>query len=106
MTEQQKKYLVPFAIVTSLFFTWGFITVLVDALIPRLRDVFTLSYFEAGLVQVAFFGAYFLVSLPGGAIVSKIGYKKGIILGLIVMAIGLARADTERRIRPPDSLDS
>ncbi len=88
MTKQKNKYLVPFAIVTSLFFTWGFITVLVDALIPRLRDVFTLSYFEAGLVQVAFFGAYFLVSLPGGAIVSKIGYKKGIILGLIVMAIG------------------
>jgi len=88
MMNDQKKYLVPFAIVTSLFFTWGFITVLVDALIPRLRDVFTLSYFEAGLVQVAFFGAYFLVSLPGGTIVSKIGYKKGIILGLSVMALG------------------
>jgi FHS family L-fucose permease-like MFS transporter len=88
MTEQQRKYLIPFAIVTSLFFTWGFITVLVDALIPRLRDVFTLTYFQAGLVQVAFFGAYFLVSLPGGTIVSKIGYKKGIILGLAVMAVG------------------
>jgi FHS family L-fucose permease-like MFS transporter len=88
MTDQQRKYLIPFAIVTSLFFTWGFITVLVDALIPRLRDVFTLTYFQAGLVQVAFFGAYFLVSLPGGTIVSKIGYKKGIILGLVVMAIG------------------
>ncbi len=88
MTDQQRKYLMPFAIVTSLFFTWGFITVLVDALIPRLRDVFTLTYFQAGLVQVAFFGAYFLVSLPGGTIVSKIGYKKGIILGLAVMAVG------------------
>lgn len=88
MTEQQRKYLVPFAIVTTLFFAWGFITVLVDALIPRLRDVFTLSFFQAGLVQVAFFGAYFLVSVPGGAVVSKIGYKRGIILGLGVMAIG------------------
>ena len=88
MTNTQKKHLVPFAIVTSLFFTWGFITVLVDALIPRLRDVFTLTYFQAGLVQVAFFGAYFLVSLPGGAIVSKIGYKKGIVFGLAVMALG------------------
>lgn len=88
MTDTQRKYLVPFAIVTTLFFTWGFITVLVDALIPRLRDVFTLSYFQAGLVQVAFFGAYFLVSLPGGAVVSKIGYKKGIVLGLAVMATG------------------
>ena len=88
MTDTQKKYLIPFLIVTTLFFTWGFITVLVDALIPRLRDVFTLSYFEAGLVQVAFFGAYFLVSLPGGAIVSKVGYRTGIIIGLAVMAIG------------------
>ncbi len=88
MTDERRKYLVPFTIVTSLFFTWGFITVLVDALIPRLRDVFTLTYFQAGLVQVAFFGAYFMVSLPGGAIVSKIGYKKGIVLGLAVMALG------------------
>jgi FHS family L-fucose permease-like MFS transporter len=45
MTATKNKYLVPFIIVTSLFFTWGFITVLVDALIPRLRDVFTLTYF-------------------------------------------------------------
>jgi MFS transporter, FHS family, L-fucose permease len=84
----KNPYLVPFMIVTSLFFIWGFITVLVDALIPRLREVFTLTYFQAGLVQVAFFGAYFLISLPGGAIVSKIGYKRGIILGLCVMALG------------------
>ncbi|MCH6258058.1 sugar MFS transporter [Puniceicoccaceae bacterium K14] len=88
MTQSRNNYLVPFIIVTTLFFTWGFLTVLVDAFIPRLRDVFTLSYFQAGLVQVAFFGAYFLVSLPGGAIVSKVGYKIGIIIGLSVMAIG------------------
>lgn len=88
MTQKKNNYLVPFIIVTTLFFTWGFITVLVDAFIPRLRDVFTLSYFQAGLVQVAFFGAYFVVSLPGGTIVSKVGYKKGIILGLAVMATG------------------
>lgn len=50
MRDTQRKYLVPFAIVTTLFFTWGFITVLVDALIPGLRDVFTLTYFQAGLV--------------------------------------------------------
>lgn len=88
MTSPKNNYLIPFIIVTSLFFIWGFITVLVDALIPRLRDVFTLTYFQAGLVQVAFFGAYFIVSLPGGQIVSKIGYKRGIILGLGVMAVG------------------
>lgn len=88
MTGDKNKYLMPFAIVTALFFTWGFITVLVDALIPRLRDVFELTYFQAGLVQVAFFGAYFVVSLPSGAILSRVGYKRGIVIGLMAMAIG------------------
>lgn len=71
-----------------LFFLWGFITVLVDSLIPRLRELFTLTYFQAGLVQFAFFGAYFLLSIPASYILSKIGYKKGIILGLLTMATG------------------
>lgn len=77
-----------FILLTVLFFLWGFITVLVDSLIPRLRELFTLSYFEAGLVQFAFFGAYFLLSIPAGYILSKIGYKKGIILGLLTMGFG------------------
>lgn len=77
-----------FIIVTTLFFMWGFITVLVDALIPRLKDVFELSYFEAGLVQFAFFTAYAVFSIPGGKIISKIGYKKGVVIGLITMGLG------------------
>ncbi len=67
---------------------WGFITVLVDSLIPRLREVFELSFFQAGLVQFAFFMAYGLFSIPSGFILSKIGYKKGILLGLSIMGIG------------------
>lgn len=77
-----------FAIITTLFFLWGFITVLVDSLIPRLKDVFELSYFQAGLVQFAFFLAYFIFSIPAGSILARIGYKKGIILGLFTMALG------------------
>ena len=77
-----------FAIITTLFFLWGFITVLVDSLIPRLKDVFELSYFQAGLVQFAFFLAYFVFSIPAGSILARIGYKKGIILGLLTMAFG------------------
>jgi len=73
---------------TSLFFMWGFITVLVDSLVPRLKEVFELTYFQAGLVQFAFFLAYGVLSIPSGTILSKIGYKKGIILGLSVMGIG------------------
>lgn len=86
--NNQKSYRTAFIFLTILFFLWGFITVLVDSLIPRLREVFTLSYFEAGIVQFAFFGAYFLLSIPAGYILSKIGYKKGIILGLATMALG------------------
>ncbi len=86
--EQKKSYRTAFIFVTILFFLWGFITVLVDSLIPRLREVFTLSYFQAGMVQFAFFGAYFLLSIPAGYILSKIGYKRGIILGLSTMALG------------------
>ncbi|WP_298247907.1 sugar MFS transporter [uncultured Christiangramia sp.] len=86
--NQNKSHRTAFIFLTVLFFLWGFITVLVDSLIPRLREVFTLSYFQAGMVQFAFFGAYFLLSIPAGYILSKIGYKKGIILGLVTMGIG------------------
>jgi FHS family L-fucose permease-like MFS transporter len=84
----KKNYTSAFIIVTLLFFLWGFITVLVDSLIPRLKDVFELSNFQAVLVQFAFFGAFFFFSVPAGWLLSKIGYKKGIILGLAVMAVG------------------
>ena len=73
---------------TSLFFMWGFITCLNDILIPHLKGVFDLSYSQAMLVQFCFFGAYFIVSLPAGAIVKKLGYQKGIVLGLVIAAMG------------------
>jgi FHS family L-fucose permease-like MFS transporter len=73
---------------TSLFFMWGFITCLNDILIPHLKGVFDLSYSQAMLVQFCFFGAYFIVSLPAGLLVKKLGYQKGIVLGLVIAAIG------------------
>jgi FHS family L-fucose permease-like MFS transporter len=88
MPNKNNNYRSAFIIVTVLFFMWGFITVLVDALIPRLRDVFELTYFQAGLVQFSFFTAYFVFSIPGGALISKIGYKKGVIVGLVAMGAG------------------
>ena len=88
MTKQTKSYRSSFISVTILFFLWGFITVLVDSLVPRLKDVFEMSYAKTVLVQFAFFTAFFIVSLPAGAILTKIGYKKGIVLGLIIMALG------------------
>jgi len=85
---QQKSYRSAFITITLLFFLWGFITVLVDSLIPRLKDVFELSYANTVLVQFAFFVAFFVFSVPAGFVLSKIGYKKGIILGLLTMAAG------------------
>lgn len=86
--NQKKSYRTAFIFLTILFFLWGFVTVFVDSLIPRLREVFTLTYFQAGMVQFAFFGAYFLLSIPAGFLLSRIGYKKGIILGILTMAFG------------------
>lgn len=85
---QKGNYTFALTSLTSLFFMWGFITCLNDILIPHLKGVFELSYSEAMLVQFCFFGAYFLVSLPAGAIVKKLGYQKGIVIGLTIAALG------------------
>ncbi len=73
---------------TSLFFMWGFITCLNDILIPHLKAIFSLSYAQSMLVQFCFFGAYFLVSLPAGKLVKSLGYQKGIVIGLVIAALG------------------
>ena len=76
------------AVVTTIFFMWGFITVLNDVLIPHLKSVFTLDYAQVMLVQFTFFGAYFVMSLPSGKVVSRIGYRLSIISGLGVTGVG------------------
>jgi len=73
---------------TFLFFIWGFITALNDILIPHLKGVFSLNYTQAMLVQFCFFSAYFIVSLPAGKLIHKLGYKNGIVIGLIIASIG------------------
>src|SRR3546814_4063627 len=76
------------AVVTSIFFMWGFLTCLNDILIPHLKAVFELSWVQAMLVQFTFFGAYFLMSLPAGRLVAVLGYKKGIVAGLAIAGVG------------------
>ncbi|PXY01255.1 glucose/galactose MFS transporter [Marinifilum breve] len=78
------------ALLTSLFFMWGFLTCMNDILIPHLKGLFDLSITQAMLVQFTFFGAYFLMSLPAGWIIGKIGYKMGIVTGLTIAGIGAA----------------
>jgi FHS family L-fucose permease-like MFS transporter len=80
----------PLVIVTILFFMWGLLTALNDVLIPHLKALYTLSYVQAMLVQFCFFGAYFLVSLPAGMLIKKIGYQNGAVAGLVIAAAGCA----------------
>ena len=74
--------------VFALFFIFGGITSLNDVIIPKLKDLFTLSYFEAMLIQSAFFAAYFFMSLPGAAVVKKFGYMRSATIGLLTMMAG------------------
>jgi FHS family L-fucose permease-like MFS transporter len=90
-----QTYRGPFAIMTILFFMWGFMTVFNDVLIPRFKEAFTLTYFQAMLVQLAFFGAYgvgslcyYIISMTSGDPINRIGYKNGVIIGLLISALG------------------
>lgn len=86
--NKKVNYKSALALLTSLFFIWGFITCLNDILIPHLKALFDMNYTMTMLIQFTFFGAYFVMSLPAGWLVGKIGYKNGIILGLIITGIG------------------
>ena len=76
------------AMVTTLFFMWGFLTSLNDILVPHLKSIFELNYTRVMLINFAFFGSYFLFAIPAGLVIEKIGYKKTMVAGLLVMALG------------------
>src|SRR6516162_3726979 len=83
-----QNYTRPLAIVTTLFFMWGFLTCLNDILVPHLKSIFNLGYAQVMLVQFAFFSAYFLFSLPWSKVVNMIGYQRTMVVGLLTMACG------------------
>jgi MFS transporter, FHS family, L-fucose permease len=85
----RKNYTVPLMLMVSLYFGIGFITALNDILVPHFKDLFHLTNVTALLVQFCFFGAYFVMSVPSGWIVGRLGYKSGIVVALSVMGIGL-----------------
>ncbi|HXW54340.1 MAG TPA: L-fucose:H+ symporter permease [Candidatus Cybelea sp.] len=82
------RYVVPFILVTSLFLLWALGVNLNDILIPQFKKAFRLTDFESSLVQSAFFGGYFLAALPAGRLMERIGYRRGILVGLSVCAVG------------------
>jgi MFS transporter, FHS family, L-fucose permease len=83
-----ENYTRPLAIVTTLFFMWGFLTCLNDILVPHLKSIFDLSYARVMLIQFSFFSAYFLFSIPWAKVVNAIGYQRTIVVGLLCMALG------------------
>ena len=87
-STKEKKYLLPFILVTSIFFVWGFVHNLDPILIPHLRKAFVLTDLQSSLVDTSVFIAYFVMALPAGYIMRRFGYKTGIILGLILFGIG------------------
>jgi FHS family L-fucose permease-like MFS transporter len=87
MTTANRGSTIAFISVTTLFFAWGFITNLIDPLIPAVKEIFHLSFAEAFLTQFAFFIAYGIFSLPGGALVKRTGYTKAIFISLTAMAV-------------------
>ena len=87
-SKTAESYTPALVVLTSLFFMWGLITSLNDILVPHLKAIFKLNYVQAMLVQFCFFGAYFVASLPAGVLVERIGYRRGIIVGLITAGLG------------------
>jgi len=76
------------AVLSVIFFTWGALTSLNDVLIPHLKAVFEMNYAQTMLIQFTFFSTYFVMSLPAGKIVARVGYKPSIVIGLVVAGIG------------------
>src|SRR5712672_3011147 len=84
----ERRYVLPLILVTSLFFLWAFGVNLNDILIPHLKKAFRLTDFRSSLIQTAFFGGYFLAALPAGWLMERVGYKRGILAGLLICALG------------------
>ena len=83
-----QSYGAALATVTTLFFMWGFLTCLNDILVPHLKSIFDLNYAQVMLIQFAFFGAYFIFSIPSAKIIDAIGYQKSMVAGLLTMGLG------------------
>jgi FHS family L-fucose permease-like MFS transporter len=86
--EQNPRYTSALASLTVLFFMMGFITCLNDILIPYLKAIFSLSYTQANFINLCFFGAYFVMGIPAGKLVKRIGYKGGMLVGFLIAALG------------------
>jgi MFS transporter, FHS family, L-fucose permease len=84
----ERRFVLPFVLVTSLFFLWALGVNLNDVLIPHLKNAFQLTDLQSSLIQAAFFGGYFLAAFPAGRLMERVGYKNGVVFGLVLCATG------------------
>jgi MFS transporter, FHS family, L-fucose permease len=87
-SKSSESYGSALGVVTTLFFMWGFLTCLNDILVPHLKSIFELNYTRVMLIQFAFFGAYFLFSVPSAKLIDWIGYQRSMVAGLLIMGTG------------------
>ena len=83
-----RKYLVPFILITTLFFLWGFARSMLDVLNQHFKDTLNISITQSSLVQVCSYLAYFMMALPAGIFISRFGYRRGVVFGLLLFAAG------------------
>jgi FHS family L-fucose permease-like MFS transporter len=88
MHDKPRTYLVPFILIVSLFFLWGFAISMLDVLNKHFQEVLNISRAKSGLIQLVVYGAYFIIALPAGSFIKKYGYKNGVILGLFLYSLG------------------
>ena len=84
----KRDYLVPFVLVTSLFFLWGFAHAILDALNKHFQEVMDITRTHSAMVQVMFYLGYFIMAIPAGLFITKYGYRKGVVFGLLLYGIG------------------
>ena len=84
----KRNYLVPFVLVTSLFFLWGFAHAILDVLNKRFQEVLDITRTYSAMVQVLFYLGYFVMAVPAGLFITKYGYRRGVVLGLLLYGVG------------------
>ena len=80
----KKEYRIPFILVTSLFFLWGFAHAILDVLNKHFQDVMVISRAHSAWVQVMFYLGYFVMAIPAGLFINKYGYRRGVVFGLLL----------------------
>ena len=83
-----KRYLLPFILITSLFFMWGFARAILDVLNKHFQEVLHISIGQSSLIQATTYLGYFLMALPAGVLITRLGYRKGVVTGLLLFALG------------------